>query len=214
MRSILRAGLLCAGCLMLVAPPARASASFEFLFSSGSVADDDQFLLHLAVGNSGYPRHVIEPVLPRMRHVEEDLPVALFLAVESGRSLAFIVDLRSQGLSWSVIFSRVGVPCDPLFVGIDRDPGPPYGKAWGHWKKNPRAVTLSDREIVGLVSVQTGRRVAGLSAYDLARGQGSGKSVAVIVADKKGRPQNGEAKAAGPGKAGKGAQGGKGGKGK
>ena len=196
MRQTFAAGLLGACALVLVAPPANAAASFEFLWSSGSVSDDDQFLLHLAVGNSGYSRQQIEPVLPRMRHPEEDLPVALFLAAESGRSLELIVDLRGQGLSWTMIFSRVGVSYEPLFVGIDRDPGPPYGKAWGHWRKSPRDCSLSDKEIVGLVSVQTGRRVTGLSAYDLARGQGSGKSVATMVADKKGRPKGGQGSAA------------------
>lgn len=197
MRPLLAAGLLWAGGLALAVPSARAAASFEFLYSSGSVADDDQFLLHLAVGDYGYARQQIDPVLPRMGHIEEDLPVVLLLAAESGKSLEFIVDLRSEGLSWSVIFSQVGVSYSPLFVGIDRDPGPPYGKAWGHWKKNSGATTLSDKEIVGLANIQAGRRVTGVSAFDLARAQGQGKSVATVVAEKRGRARQ----AKGPGKA-------------
>lgn len=192
----------------LSAGPARAGTSFEFLFSSNSVSDDNEFFLHLAVGSYGYPRTVIEPVLPRLRYVEADLPVVLFLAKSSGRPVEFIVDLRSQGLSWAVIFNRCRVPYDVLFVGIDRDPGPPYGKAWGHWKKNRKTAKLSDDDIVGLVQCQVGHRVAGTSAYDLARGRGQGKSVAVVVAEKKGHgPHQGIAKrdgkdsGKGPGKA-------------
>ena len=181
-------GLLLLGCLFLITHPAKADTSFEFLFSSSSVTNDNQFLLHLAVGNYGYPRHVIEPVLPRLRSVEEDLPVVLFLAAASGRSVEFIVALRSESLAWSAIFTRVGVPYELLFVGIDRDPGPPYGKAWGHWKKNPKKVAFSDEEIVGLVAVQTGHRLTGLSPFEIAQARGRDKSVALIVADKKGRP--------------------------
>ncbi len=178
--------------LLVLACPiqARAGASFDFLFSANSVTNDSQLFLNLTVGDYGYPRKVIEPVLPRLVNVEEDLPVVLFLAHASGRPVDFIVQLRSQRLSWSVIFTCVDVPYDVLFVGIDRDPGPPYGKAWGHWKKNPKKLRLSDDEIAGLAAVQTGHRIAGLSTFDIARARGEGKSVAIVVADKKGRPHS------------------------
>jgi hypothetical protein len=167
---------------------AHAGVNFDFLFSAGSVSDDNQYYLNLAVSNYGYPRTVIEPVLPRVRYVEQDLPVILFLANVSGRPVDAIVDLRYGGLGWSVIFSRVGVPYDVLFVDIDRDPGPPYGKAWGHWKKNPKRCILSDSDIVNLVNVQVGHRVCGISPYEIARARSGGKSIATVVADKRGRP--------------------------
>jgi hypothetical protein len=119
-----------------------------------------------------------------------DYPL-LFLARESGRSVSFIVDLRSQGLGWSVIFSRVGVPYDVLFVGIERDPGPPYGKAWGYWRKHPKRLRLSDDEICGLVKVQTAHHVSGLSAYEVARARGQGRSCASLVAERNHRPHHG-----------------------
>ena len=168
--------------------PAVAGTSFEFLFSASHVSNDNQYFLNLAVGDYGYDRRVLEPVLPRLRAVEVDVPVVLFLARQSGRPVDFIVDLRARGVAWSVIFSRCNVPFDVLFTGIDRDPGPPYGKAWGYWKKNPRAVRLSDADIAGLVSVQIGARVGGLSAFEVARERGKGKRVAAVVAEKKGRP--------------------------
>jgi hypothetical protein len=175
-------------CGMPIPQAAHAGVNFDFLFSANSVTDDNQFYLNLAVSNYGYPRTVIEPVLPRVRYVEQDLPVILFLANVSGRPVDAIVDLRYQGLGWSVIFSRVGVPYDVLFVDLDRDPGPPYGKAWGHWKKNPKRCILSDGDIVNLVNVQVGHRVSGMSVYDVARARSGGKSIATVVADKKGRP--------------------------
>lgn len=188
--SISAFGLLLLLSLSLLARPASAGSSFEFLWNSSSVDDDDEWFLHLAVNNYGYPRTVIEPVVPRLRYVEADLPVVLFLAHQSGRPVDFIVNLRSEGLGWSVIFTRVGVPYDVLFVGIDRDPGPPYGKAWGHWKKQRKHFRPSDDVICGLVNVQTAHRVTGLSSFDVARARGHGKSFASVVAEKKGRPRH------------------------
>lgn len=181
-------GIVLTLALCAVPVPARAGASFDFLFSMDHVGDDNQYFLNVAVSNYGYNRVALEPVLPRLRYVEADLPVVLFLAHACGRPPGVIVDLRAQGLSWSVIFTRVGVPHDVLFAGIDRDPGPPYGKAWGHWRKSPRAVRLSDGDIAGLVQVQIGARAARMAPFEVARARGQGRPVAVLVAEKKGRP--------------------------
>jgi hypothetical protein len=178
-----------AACLIgLAAGTPAAAADFDFLFSVSHVGNDDQYFLNFTVGSLGYPRAAIEPVLPRLRYVEADLPVVLFLARQSGRPPRAIVDLRAQGLSWSVIIGRVGLAPDILFAGIGRDPGPPYGKAWGHWKKRGRAVVLSDGDVAGLVQVQIAARYGGLPAFDLARGRGQGRPVAAALAEKKGRP--------------------------
>ena len=181
-------GTILALALCAAPVPARAGGSFDFLFSMDRVSDDRQFFLNVAVSNYGYDRVVLEPVLPRLRYVEADLPVVLILAHECGRPPGYIVDLRYRGLSWSVIFTRVGVPYDVLFVGIDRDPGPPYGNAWGHWRRSPRGVRLSDNDISGLVQVQIGARAARMAPLEMARARGRGTPVAVVVAEKKGRP--------------------------
>ena len=206
---LLVAALVALGALASATP---ASAGFDFLFSASHASNDNQLFLNFTVSSYDYPRTVVEPLLPRIAYVEADLPVILFLARETHRPLSFFVDLRADGLSWAVIFGRVGVPVDVLFVGIDRDPGPPYGNAWGHWRKRGREVELSDDDIRGLVRVQVGQRIAGTSALELARGAGSGRSVETMGADRKGRP----AHAGGPGKGNGGnGQGGKGnGKGK
>ncbi len=175
------------------------AGSFDFLFNVSHVSDDDQYFLHLTVSNYGYDRAVLEPVLPRLDVVEVDLPVALFIAMKSGKSVDYVVGLRARGMSWAAVFGKVGVPVDVLFVGIDRDPGPPYGKAWGHWKKKGHRVELADEVVTGLVQVQLGARWAGLSIYDMARARGKGKKVSTLVADRKGRPHK-EAKIKNSGK--------------
>jgi len=152
------------------------------------VSNDRQMFLNVAVSNYGYDRVALEPVLPRLQYVDTELPVVLFLAHECGRPPGYIVDLRARGLAWSVIFTRAGVRPDVLFEGIDRDPGPPYGHAWGYWRKNPRGVRLSDNDIAGLVQVQIGARTARLAPYEVARARGRGTPVEVMVAEKRGRP--------------------------
>jgi len=184
-------GVALALALCAIPGAARAGTSFDFLFSMDRVSNDNQFFLNVAVDNYGYNRRELEPVLPRLRYVEADLPVVIFLAHECGRPPAYIVDLRSRGLSWGVIFDRVGVSYDVLFSGIDRDPGPPYGNAWGHWRRQPRGFRLSDGDIAGLVQVQIGARAARMRPYEMARYRGQGRSVAYVVADKHGRPYRG-----------------------
>lgn len=184
-------GVVLAVVLCAIPVAARAGTSFDFLFSMDRVSNDNQLFLNVAVDNYGYNRRDLEPVLPRLRYVEADLPVVLFLAHECGRPPAYIVDLRARGLSWGVIFDRVGVSYEVLFNGIDRDPGPPYGNAWGHWRRQPRGFRLSDSDISGLVQLQVGSRACRMRPYEMARYRGQGRSVAYVVADQRGRPYRG-----------------------
>src|SRR5262245_61799667 len=120
---------------VLCAAAVHADTRFDFLFRADSVADDTQLFLHLSVKDQGADRASLEPVLPRIRRLDADLPVVLFLARQSGRPPSAVVELRALGMEWALVFGRLHVPIDVLFVGIDRDPGPPYGNAWGYWKK-------------------------------------------------------------------------------
>ena len=173
---------------LLQAGPAQAGTSYDFLFDISHVSSDNQYFLNLMVGRYGYEREVLEPVLPRVRSLDNDLPVALFLAHQTDHPVDFIVDMRARGLSWSVVFTRLSVSPSVLFTGIDRDPGPPYGKAWGYWKKHPKGYAYTDNDICGLVKVQVGSRYARADTWEMAHERGHGRSVPVMVADKKGRP--------------------------
>ena len=169
-----------------------AGVSFDFLFHAESATSDDQVFLNVAVQHYGYGRADLEPVLPRIRAVELDLPVVLFLAQESHRPIREVVDLRERGLPWNDVFVRVGVPCERLFVGVDRDPGPPYGKAWGYWKKHPRDARFGDDDIRSFVVLQLGQRFTGMSSYELARQHGAGRSVQYVVVEKRGHGHKGK----------------------
>ena len=170
---------------------ASAATSFDFLFNMNQVHNDTQYFLNLAVSNYGYQRPVLEPILPRVRYVEADLPVLFFLQHQSGWQLPALVDLRAQGASWSVIFTRVGVPQEVLFAGIPDDPGPPYGHAWGYWKKNPRGARLNDQDVCDLVKIQMASRWVDTPAAELARGYSRGVTAPIYVAQRNGRPYQG-----------------------
>ena len=183
MRLALAVGVLLATC---VSAP-RAAATFDFLFSARHVRNDAENFLNLAVADSGYGRAVIEPVLPRLRHLERDLPVVLFLAKASGRPVDDIVGLRANDFSWSYVLTNLKLGPDILFAGIDRDPGPPCGKAWRDWKEQANYVYLSDDDIAGLVHVQLAARWLSTRTYDVANRHGGRKQVIRYVADRKGR---------------------------
>jgi hypothetical protein len=187
-RRLCRALVMTVALSVLASLPAGAASSFGFLFRTDLVRSDSQFFGNLAVTNLGYSRVVVEPLLPRIAYVETDLPTILFLAHESGRSPRFIVDLRSRGLSWIEISHRVGFPVGVLFAGFESDPGPPYGKAWGYWKKQGRALHLGDRDFTNLVQIQLGSHWAGVGPNVLVRAQRQGRSVPAFVAERKGRP--------------------------
>ncbi len=177
---------------LTVGRSADAGVSFDFLFHADSATNDDQFFLNVAVEHYGYGRSELEPVLPRIRSVELDLPVVLFVAQESHRPVAEVVTLRERGLPWSDVFVRVGIPSDRLFVGVDRDPGPPYGKAWGYWKSHPRDSRFGDDDIRSLVVLQLGGRITGLSSYELARQRAAGRPIAYVVVEKRGHDHKGK----------------------
>ena len=114
--------------------------------------------LHRAVHESlGLP----EPLIVRLLDQglpDEHLPVVGLLSVRASVPPERIVALRGEGLSFLDISIRLGLGPEVFYVPIAADPGPPYGKAWGYYKKTPRArwntIVLSDREIVDLANLR------------------------------------------------------------
>jgi hypothetical protein len=88
----------------------------------------------------------------------DDLAVALFLSSNGDRDPDYMFGLRKQGLGWFEISTRCNVPVGAFFLSLGRDPGPPYGKAYGHWRKYRRdkrhVMKLSDDDIRHLVGAR------------------------------------------------------------
>ena len=115
----------------------------------------------------------------------DDFAVSVFLASRSGRGAAEISGLRERGYTWWQIGLRLGVPMDSYFVPVTHDPGPPYGKAYGHWKKRGRQSRspglLTDADIRNLVAVRMLHDYYGLSVEQAMARRASGTDIRTLL---------------------------------
>jgi hypothetical protein len=177
----LRAGL--AVLLLAAAVPAKAFTQYDYLFDPAAVRNDNQMFLNLTVTDSGVARLTLEPLLPRIRSVDSDLPVLLFLSRQTGRPVGALVDLRSRGYTWARIFSDLGLRYDPLFADYTDDVGPRYRTVWTTWRTRPTTLRLTDYQVRDLVRVQYGHRLASAPVVEVVRA----RTPIVFVAERRGR---------------------------
>jgi len=134
-----------------------------FLFGAASVRADLGPLepvadLHRALRDSlGLPEPLIVQALERgLPDVE--LPVVGMIAVHASVPVAQVVDLRLGGMSYYDMTRHYELSPEIYRVPFDDDPGPPYGNAWGYWKKTPRAQwrthRMADAEIVDYANLK------------------------------------------------------------
>lgn len=112
---------------------------------------------HVAVANY-YHVPEREVVVVHERHIpDDDLPVVFFIAREAHVPTARVIELREHGRSWWDISMHFGLRPDVYYVPVAYDPGPPYGHAYGHFKKPRnqwRTIVLSDSDVVDLVQLR------------------------------------------------------------
>lgn len=149
------------------------------------IGDDD---LYLRINAHYYDRdpEYVRTIIRKNTMSDRDYPVVLFLSHHSGKDAAFIFSLRRQGLSWWDISLRIGVPVSAYFVDLDYKPvGPPYGKAYGYWKKhrkNPRYhFILSDAEVFDLISLKMTSHFYKMKPEQVIRQRESGMKFKQIV---------------------------------
>ena len=113
---------------------------------------------HVAVANYYHvpEREVI--VIRERRIPDDEIPVALFIARHASVPWTRVVDMRVRGDSWWDISVRFGLRPEVYYVPVAVTPGPPYGRALGHYKKKQRkewtTIVLSDADIVNLVELR------------------------------------------------------------
>ena len=149
------------------------------------IGDNAKLFLNMTNEYYAPPQEVATMVVQRCPHPEDDYPAVLFLARASGRPPAEILDLRLRGESWSAIMVRERVSPSVLFVGMDRDPGPPYGHAWGYWRHHPGGrFAIEDRDFVELTKLQVTSRYYRVSPYTVAAERQRGVSVEQYAANR------------------------------
>ena len=80
--------------------------------------NDQQRFLNNVVADSGVPKEELQPLLPKLRPLDKQLPVALFLARESGKPIGEIVELRKSERFWLDVMNKTGVKPKALFEGV------------------------------------------------------------------------------------------------
>jgi len=186
MKRVLLALLVVAG---MAVPTAQAGLDIDF-GATVRIGDDDDLFLSVSARYFDKDRRSIDRVAVRYRG-PDDLAVALFVARRSGSSADAIYRLRTDGLSWWDISVRLGMPVDVWFVPVRRDPGPPYGKAYGHWKKHKHnrrhAVVLTDTDLRNLVAVRMLHEYYGVSVDVAMEWRSSGRDVRTLVSGEYGK---------------------------
>lgn len=120
---------------------------------------------------------------------DDELAVVFFIAKKAGVPPKTIMNLRLKGMGWYAISQKYGLTAADFYVPLRRDPGPPYGKAYGHYKKVPknqwRTVRLDDDDIVNLVNLRFISEYHGYEADDVVRMRTEGRNFVVIEKDVK-----------------------------
>ncbi len=120
---------------------------------------------------------------------DEELPVLFFLSQRAGVAPDVIIKLRLGGKSWMEISTHFGLTAEIFYVPIKHTPGPPYGKAYGHFKKKKReqwgTIVLTDTEVVDFVNLRFISEHYGWSADDVIKMREKGRSFVAINAEVK-----------------------------
>ena len=126
-----------------------------------SVADGKLRSFYLAVSDYyRLPGREVVATKERYRLRDEELPVIYFLAARARVDPSVIIDLRIQAMSWLDVTFHYGLTPEIFYVPVTvKKVGPPYGKAYGHYKKyRPnkewKKIILSDYEVIDLVNLR------------------------------------------------------------
>jgi len=185
-------GVAVAALALMVPGRALAGDAFFDLTLGLKIGDDARFFLNLTNQHYAPSSQAAVAVVKRCPRPADDYPVIMLLASASRKPADAILAMRLRGLSWSDILFDLRVSPQVLFLGLDRDPGPPYGNAWGHWrhhKSQPKKgrFALPDAQVADLVKLQIASSYYRVSPYTIVSQRQRGVSVeryAVI----KGRP--------------------------
>jgi hypothetical protein len=183
-----------------------------------SIDRDGVSSFYLAIGDHYQVKEKDVRVVREQRIPDDELSVVFFIARYAAVAPAAIVKLRLGGRSWMQIVSIYGLSTDIFYVHFDRDPGPPYGNAWGHFKKNKKnkkhgkrnSFQMTDSDIANFVNLKFVCEKYGYTPYEVSKMRARGESFVKIhkqIKAKKGnKPQRSKSMAgsAHPGANGKG----------
>ncbi len=165
--------------------PARAAVFYDATLDLG-LRDDARVFLNVTNEYFAPPPSIAVDLVHRCPDPVNDYTVILLLARASRRSPQEILRMRLDYLSWSDIMFRLNISPAVLFAGLDRDPGPPYGKAWGYWRKHPRGerFEIRDRDVAELAKLQVAAGYHHVKPYTIITERTRGITVEQYVAER------------------------------
>jgi hypothetical protein len=180
MRSFIAAACLLAA-FAAAAAPASAQAGTGIAVPPGGPT---QFYLSIGSYFHVSERQVL--VLHGTGVRDEDLPVAFYVASRAHVPPEAVVDLRLHGASWMDITLHYGLsPAIYYYVAGGDACGPPYAKAYEHFRKHKRkdwrTVRLDDADVVNLVNLRFVSQHHGLSAREVMKQRAAGRSFLAIT---------------------------------
>jgi hypothetical protein len=139
---------------------------------------------YLAIGDYyGVPESRVVYVRDHCRIRDEELPVVFFLASRAHVDPQVIIDLRmGHRMSWPDITFHYGLTPEIYYVPVTRV-GPPYGNAYGHYKKHKKdykKVVLVDGDVVNLVNLRFMSEYHGIPAEIVMDRRGRGERFVVM----------------------------------
>ncbi|HEU4402906.1 MAG TPA: hypothetical protein VFT43_12455 [Candidatus Polarisedimenticolia bacterium] len=166
------------------------------------VGDDARIFLNITNDYYAPQATVATRIVQRCPRPENDFPVIMLLARASHRPPDAILQLWLTNRSWADIMFELNVPPSVLFVGLNRDPGPPYGKAWGRYKEHHGRgpLVISDRDVVELAKLQIASGYYHVNPYSVIAERQKGTKIERYAADRHRARQGEENGARGKGK--------------
>jgi len=141
---------------------------------------------YLAIGDH-YRAPEKEVIIVKEKGIpDDDLPVVFFLAKRAGVSPGVIIDLHLGGKSWMDITFHYGLTAEIYYLEVKKVKGPPYGKAYGHFKNKPKkdwkTIKLVDADIVNFVNLRFLSEHYGYSPDEIIKMRSKGESFVKINA--------------------------------
>ena len=122
------------------------AASLHAQVQAGAVFSGDGLRsFYFAVGNYYQVPEREVVVVQQQALPPDEVPVVFYVAQRARVAPSVVVDLRRRGLSWTDIAFHFRLDPDIYYFRG----GPPYGKAYGYWKKHPPR----DVEVIDAVNV-------------------------------------------------------------
>lgn len=149
--------LLCSAAAIMIlagfAGTSKADLSVGLSIGDGGIKG-----FYLAIGEHYKVAEKDVIVLKKQKVPDEELPVVFYLSNRAYVTPAAIIKLRLSGKSWMDITFHYGLTAEVFYVPVKEVSGPPYGKAYGHFKNKKktewRKIRFSDAEIVNFVNLK------------------------------------------------------------